>query len=148
MMVPGFCSGCRAPSLWCGAMQRLIHELIWRCCLKPAVNSSLTKFNYGQVATVHAAWWVLKVPNFVWLAMILLAATALSLNTIAREREEVRRAQTVLAQAEGQVIQAQTANRQLKAEIKNLKDDPRAIERNAQERLHYLRSNEIVVAVP
>jgi len=116
--------------------------------LKPAVNSSLTKFNYGQVATARAAWWALKIPNFVWLAMILLAATALSLNTIAREREEVHRAQTVLAQAQGKVSQAQTVNRELKTEIKKSKDDPRAVERAAQERLHYLRSNEIVVAVP
>src|SRR5438067_12673042 len=125
MMVPGYYSGCQAPNLWCGAMQRPTHELIWRCYLKPAVNSSLTKFNYGQAATVRSAWWALKIPNLVWLAMILLAATALSLNTIAREREEVRRAQIVLTQAEGQVIQAHTANRQLKTEIKNLKNDPR-----------------------
>ena len=116
--------------------------------MKPAVNSSLTKFNYGQAATVRAAWWALKIPNFVWLAMIMLAATALSLNTIAREREEVHRAQAVLAQAQGQVSQAQNVREQLKVEIKTLKDDPRAVERAAQERLHYLRSNEIVVAAP
>lgn len=116
--------------------------------MKPAVNSSLTKFNYGQVATVRAAWWALKIPNFVWLAMIITAAAALSLNTIAREREEVHRAQSTFAQAEGQVTQAQTANQRLKVEIKKLKDDPRAVERAAQERLNYLRSNEIVVAVP
>ncbi len=134
-------------SLWCGAMRRLTHELIWRCYLKPAVNSSLTKFHYGQVATVRAAWWVLKVPNFVWLAMIVIAATALSLNTIAREREEFRRAHAALAQAQGQVTQAQTANRRLKDGINNLKNDPHAVECAAQERLNYLRSNEIAVAV-
>ncbi len=80
--------------------------------------------------------------------MIMTAAAALSLSTMAREREEVRLAHTAVAQTQGQVIQAQTVNQQIKVEIKNLKDDPHAVERAAQERLNYLRSNEIVVAVP
>jgi cell division protein FtsB len=114
--------------------------------LKPAVNSSFTKFNYGQVATVRAAWWALRIPNYVWLAMIITAAAALALNTIAREREEVRRAQTALAQTQGRAAQTQTVNQRLKDEIKGLKNDPRAIGRAAHERLNYVHQNEIVIA--
>jgi cell division protein FtsB len=116
--------------------------------LKPVVNSSLPKITYTQVSTARAAWWALKIPNYVWLAMIMAAAAALSLSTLAREREEVRRAQAAFTQAQGRVAQVQTANQRLKTEVKNLKNDPRAAERAAQERLNYVRPNEIVVAVP
>jgi septal ring factor EnvC (AmiA/AmiB activator) len=113
--------------------------------LKPAVNSSLTKFGYTQVATARAAWWALRLPNYVWLAMILVAAAALSLNTIAREREEVRRAQTSYSQTESRFQQAQTENQKLKTELKSLKQNPGVAGRAVQDRLHYVRPNEIVV---
>ena len=114
--------------------------------MKPAVNSSLTKINYGQVATVRAAWWALKIPNYVWLAMILTAATALSLNAMTRESEEVRRAEAARSQTAGRVTQAQTSNQQLKGEVQSLKNDPEVAARAAQERLNYLRPNEIMIA--
>lgn len=114
--------------------------------MKPAVNSSWTKYNYHQVAQARTAWWALKVPNYVWLAMMITAAAALSFTTIAREREEVRRAQTAYSQTEGQAKQAQSQNEQLRAGIKGLKNDRRALDRAAQDRLNYVRPNEIVVS--
>lgn len=113
--------------------------------MKQVVNSSLTKLNYDQVATAHAAW-ALKIPNYVWLAMILVAAAALSLTTVAREREEVRSARAAYAQTQERARQAQAQTERLRIEIKNLKENPRAAERVAQEQLNYVRPNEIIIA--
>ena len=113
--------------------------------MKPVVNSSFTKYAYEQAVPARAAWQSLRIPNYVWLAMLMTAAGALSLGTLARERQEMRQATAAYVQTQGLVKGAEAQNLRLKAEVKGLREDSRAAERVAQERLNYVRSNEIVV---
>jgi cell division protein FtsB len=115
--------------------------------LKPAANTSATRIlNHPQAALVVAASRVPRLPGYVWLAMIIIAAAALSFGTIARARGEMRQARTAHAQAHAQVKLVESANELLKSRLQNLQQDHRAIERAAQDRLNYVRPNEVVVS--
>ena len=118
--------------------------------MKLVANSYSAKISYGQVTATREtslAWLqTLRMPNWVWLAMIFLAASALALTTIARERTQLHSARTLHAQTEQRLAQAQAANEKLKGKIRTVKNDSRAVEKIAQERLNSVRANEIVVA--
>jgi cell division protein FtsB len=79
--------------------------------------------------------------------MLLAAASALSFSTLARARAEAQSARLSYAQTEGRLRQAQTENVRLQVEIKELRENPRTAERLAQDRLNYVRPNEIVISV-
>jgi len=115
--------------------------------LKPVINSSFTKVDYNQIATARPAWWALKVPNFVWLAMIMMATAALSFSTLTREKAEARSAQTAYSQTQGRAQQTQAENERLTSEIKRLKGNSRASRQAVRDRLNYVRPNEIIVSI-
>jgi cell division protein FtsB len=118
--------------------------------LKLVANSYSAKIAYGQVTAtreVSRAWLqALRMPNWVWLAMIFLAASALALTTIARGRTQLRVATASSVQTEQRLAQTQTVNEKLKGKIRSVKNDSRAIQSLAQDRLNSVRANEIVVA--
>lgn len=119
--------------------------------MKQVVSLSWAKTNYSQIADAPvrslALLKTLRLPNWVWLVMVFIAMAALSLANIARshaELREARSAQTVTAQ---QLRQVQSVNAGIRTELGGLKNDLRQSERAAQQRLNYVRPNEIVVAV-
>ncbi len=118
--------------------------------MKLVANSYSAKIAYGQLTATREASrvWVqaLQMPNWVWLAMIFLAASALALTTIARERTQLRVATASHVQTEQRLAQVQEANDKLKGKIGSMKKDSRAVENIAQDRLNSVRANEIVVA--
>ncbi|HZS08075.1 MAG TPA: septum formation initiator family protein [Blastocatellia bacterium] len=119
--------------------------------MKQVANSYSAKINYGQIAATGEASraWVraLRMPNWVWLMMIFLAAAALALTTIARERTQLQGARTSHARTEQRLTQAQAETEKLRAKVKSARNDPRVSENAAQDRLNYVRPNEIVVPI-
>ena len=114
--------------------------------MKPVVNSSLSKVNNHQIAAARSVWWAVKIPNFVWLAMIITAMAALSFSTLTREKAEARSAQTAYSQTQVRAQQTQAENQQLASEINRLKGNSRASRQAVRERLNYIRPNEIIVS--
>ena len=51
-------------------------------------------------------------------------------------------------QLQKEINQLQQENAQLRQHVERLKSDPDAIEHEAREKLHYARSNEVIVALP
>jgi cell division protein FtsB len=51
-------------------------------------------------------------------------------------------------QLQKEINQLQQENAQLRRHVERLKSDPDAIEHEAREKLHYARSNEVIVALP
>ena len=72
---------------------------------------------------------------------------ALALTTIARERTQLLESRTSHAQTQQRLIQTQAETEKLRAKIKSVKNDPRVSENAAQDRLNYVRPNEIVVPI-
>jgi cell division protein FtsB len=88
------------------------------------------------------------IPNYVWLAMILLTATLLSFSTLWRSRTQMQTAQSVRAATHSRLVQAQSANEELKTQTLQLRTNTRAAAQVAQAQLHYVKRNEVVVATP
>jgi cell division protein FtsB len=87
------------------------------------------------------------IPNYVWLAMLLLAATLLALSTLVRAGGQAAQARNAHADTQSRLIQAQTANSELKNQTRQLRQNPRAAAQAAQAQLHYVKRNEIVVGL-
>ena len=51
-------------------------------------------------------------------------------------------------QLQQEMKQLQQENDQLREHVERLKSDPDAIEREAREKLHYAKANEVIVALP
>jgi cell division protein FtsB len=86
------------------------------------------------------------IPSYVWLAMILLAASLLGVTTMARARGQWQKAQSAHQATASRLQQAKTANAELKARTNLLRQNSRAAAQAAQEQLHHVRPNEIVIA--
>lgn len=119
--------------------------------MKLAGTSYTAKINYGQIAVARdnsRAWLQsLRLPGWGWLLMVFLAAAALALTVIARERTQLREARGSYAQTIQRLKQTQAQNETLKAATKNLRVDARAGNNTAQDSLNLIRANEIVVPV-
>jgi Flp pilus assembly protein TadG len=87
-----------------------------------------------------------KVPNYVWLAMIVLAFTALSFSTYRRAQDTEQDAVQSHAVVSSRVQNVKAANKQIKKQTEQIKTNPRAAEAAAQQQLRVLRRNEVVVA--
>lgn len=92
--------------------------------------------------------WLPHIPNYVWLAMIILTAMALSVTSYLRAQDMEREAKTTHSFVMTRVEDAKALNQQLKKQNQQLKQNPRVAERAAQEQLRVLRRNEVVVALP
>ncbi|MFN0119912.1 MAG: FtsB family cell division protein [Blastocatellia bacterium] len=116
-------------------------------------NVSAERLFYGQVATVRetavtsvfSLWQALRMPGWVWFSMLLLASALLALTVVARERGHLRNVRMSYEQTAQRLATSKLENEQLKHRLQSLEKNPRAYERVAQERLHYVRANEIVV---
>jgi hypothetical protein len=125
---------------------------IWRCGLKRAVNSYSTRavsaISYAPTTTIRFFWWIPQVPNYVWLAMIILTVSALSVSTLVRSQEQEREAKSSYSYFKTRVENAKGVNLQIKAQTEQIKNNPRVATQAAQDQLRLVRPNEVVVAVP
>ncbi|MEO6723912.1 MAG: hypothetical protein ABIP14_01295 [Blastocatellia bacterium] len=90
--------------------------------------------------------WIPHIPNYVWLAMIVLTFTALSVSTYRRAQGIEQEALQSQAIVFSRVENLRATNQQIKHLTAQIKTNPRAAEAAAQQQLRVLRRNEIVVA--
>lgn len=88
-----------------------------------------------------------RVPNFVWMAMIVLAVAALSYSAYSKSRGQERAAKDSYEQTAARVENAKSANRHTRAQTARIKQNARTAAAAAQSQLGYVRRNEVVVAV-
>jgi hypothetical protein len=120
--------------------------------LKRVSNSysarAVSALNYGPTAAERYLWWVPQIPNYVWLAMIVMALFALSISTLMRSREQEREARASYIQAQTRVENARGVQRDIKERTGQIRNDSRVAAQVAQDQLRLVRANEVVVAVP
>jgi hypothetical protein len=107
---------------------------------------TISAINYGPAEVGQYFWWVPRIPNHVWLAMIVLAVMALSVSTLMRSREQEREARATYDYTRTRVENARERQRDMRERTGQIRNDPRVAAQVAQEQLHLLRVNEIVVA--
>jgi hypothetical protein len=107
-------------------------------------------FPVGTRATAKAKSenWIPHIPNYVWLAMIVLTFTALSVSTFLRAQQAEQEAVQSHAVVSSRIENVKVANKQLKQQTQQIKTNPRVAEQAAQKQLRVLRPNEVVVARP
>jgi hypothetical protein len=91
--------------------------------------------------------WIPKIPNYVWLAMIVLTVAALSYSAYGRARQHEREARDSYNQTSTRVENARSANHRIKAQTERIRRNPAAAAQSAQDRLRLIRRNEIVVSL-
>ena len=87
------------------------------------------------------------IPSWVVFGMILLATLAVCVTVNMRTRAKFQIAQQQFSVMQSDVESLRNVNQSLKAEVEQLRNDPRAIESAARARLTMVRSNEYVVPV-
>ena len=87
------------------------------------------------------------IPSWVVFGMILLATLAVCVTVNMRTRAKFQIAQQQFSVMQSDVESLRNVNQSLKAEVEQLRNDPRAIESAARARLNMVRSNEYVVPV-
>ena len=87
------------------------------------------------------------VPSWVVFGMILLATLAVCVTVNMRTRARFEIAQQQFSVMQSDVEALRNVNQSLKAEVEQLRSDPRAIESAARANLNMVRSNEYVVPV-
>lgn len=102
----------------------------------------------GRATPAEYLSWLPRIPNFVWLAMMILTVVALSLSTLARSFEQEREAKESFSYTQDRVERAKEANRSLRERTAQIRSDRRKAAQVAQDQLHLIRANEVVVAVP
>ncbi len=119
--------------------------------MKQAVNSYSTRTSV-RVRSVgfegaRSLWWMPRFPNYVWLAMIILAISALSYSAYSSAREQEREARDSFNETSARVENAKNANRQIKEQTTRIKQNPEVAAQAAQNQLRLIRRNEIVVSL-
>ncbi|HZI18774.1 MAG TPA: septum formation initiator family protein [Pyrinomonadaceae bacterium] len=87
----------------------------------------------------------LSIPSWVVFCMIMLATFAVCVTVTMRTHAGMRSAEGEFRQVSAEVETLRDGNAKLRLEVERLKEDPRAIESAARERLNMVRSNEVVV---
>ena len=87
------------------------------------------------------------IPSWVVFGMILLATLAVCVTVNMRTRARFQIAQQQFSMMESDVETLRNINQSLKADVEQLRNDPRAIESAARANLNMVRSNEFVVPV-
>jgi cell division protein FtsB len=87
------------------------------------------------------------IPSWVVFGMILLATFAVCVTVNMRTRAKFQLAQQQFSAMESDVETLRGVNQSLKADLEQLRNDPRAIESAARARLNMVRSNEYVIPV-
>lgn len=119
--------------------------------MRQVVNSyvakSVVSVGAGRETMVQAWELVARVPNFAWLMLIFLTVSALSVSTLLRSREQHREAAASYAHTQSRVEGAREINQNIRRQTDHLRNNSRAGELAAQQRLRLVRRNEVVVAV-
>lgn len=113
--------------------------------MKQGFDSSSTKLYSAQLVVPRAAFETLRIPNYVWVVTALLALVLLAVAAVYREREGLRRAQTSYQFTQQKVEATQLNNELLRRELQALQHDKAVIARETQEKLNYVRPNEVIV---
>jgi cell division protein FtsB len=87
------------------------------------------------------------IPSWVVFGMILLATFGVCVTVNMRTRARFQLAEQQFSAMESDVETLRSVNQSLKADLEQLRNDPRAIESAARARLNMVRSNEYVVPV-
>lgn len=87
------------------------------------------------------------IPSWVFFGMILLATSAVCVTVNMRTRAKFQVAQQQFSVMQSDVETLRTINQSLKADVEQLRNNPRAIESAARANLNMVRSNEYVVPV-
>jgi len=103
---------------------------------------------YVTDVRLRDAWWIPEIPNYVWLAMIILAVSALSISTLMRSQAQEREAKASYSLVKTRLENAKGINLEIKEQTQRIKNNPQVAAQVAQGQLRLLRPNEIVVAIP
>ncbi len=116
--------------------------------MKQVVSSYSANLTFTQSSVLgeRVAALVPPIPSYVWLAMLLLAATLLGVSTMLRARGQMATARNSYAVSDSRLAQAQAANTEIKDKTNLIRTNSQAAAQAAQERLHYVKPNEIVIA--
>ena len=116
--------------------------------MKQVVNSYSANLTFTQAPVLgeRVAALVPPIPNYVWLAMLLLAATLLGVSTMLRARGLIITARNSYTVTDSRLAQAQAANLAIKDKTNLIRTNSHAAAQAAQEQLHYAKPNEIVIA--
>lgn len=113
-----------------------------------AVRSRTLPVGTRVTTKAKAERWIPHIPNYVWLAMIVLTFTALSVSTFLRAQQAEQEAVQSHAVVSSRVENVKATNKHLKQQTAQIKTNPRVAEQAAQKQLRVLRPNEVVVARP
>jgi len=113
-----------------------------------AVRSRAFPARTRAASRTSAKNWIPHIPNYVWLAMIVLAFSALSVSTYRRAQDAEADALQSHAVVSSRLENVKATNHQIKQQTQQIKTNPRAAEAAAQQQLRVLRRNEVVVARP
>lgn len=117
----------------------------------PRANSSLASVQQVSIEILGTRTEVRRrggiIPSWVVFSMILLATLAVCVTVNMRTRAKVHVAAQQLTAMQTDVEALRSVNQSLKAEVNQLRTDPRSIELAARARLNMIRSNEYVVPV-
>jgi hypothetical protein len=109
---------------------------------------TISALNYGPTAGERYLWWVPHIPNYVWLAMVVMAFFALSISTLMRSREQEREARASYIETQTRVENAKGVQRDIRERTGQIRNDPRVAAQVAQDQLRLVRANEVVVVTP
>lgn len=120
--------------------------------MKRVANSysarTISAVSYGPDLAARYLWWIPRIPNHVWLAMIILAVSALSVSTLMNSQEQEREAKAAYTYTKSRVENAKGVSQQIKERTEQIRRNPNVAAQAAQDQLRLVRRNEIVVAVP
>jgi hypothetical protein len=86
-------------------------------------------------------------PNYVWLAMIILTISALCYSAYTRAREHEREARESYKETSARVENAKSANKRIKDQTTRIRQNPEAAAQAAQNQSRMIRRNEVVVSL-
>ena len=116
-----------------------------------SANASLTSMQQISVEIIGSRADVRRrggiIPSWVVFGMILLATLAVCVTVNMRTLARVQMASQQFSVMQSDVETLRNINESLKAEVEQLRNDPRAIESAARARLNMVRGNEYVVPV-
>ncbi|MFN0084541.1 MAG: hypothetical protein ACKVX9_04065 [Blastocatellia bacterium] len=120
--------------------------------MKGEVNTyakAYTAKSYPTTLTGSGVAWrkMPRIPNFVWLAMIIVAITALSYSAYNRSRQQEEEARASYNETAMRVENARVTNRRIREQTDRIRRNPAASAEKAREQMRLLRRNEIVVSI-
>jgi cell division protein FtsB len=98
-----------------------------------------------EVFPVALSW--LRIPSWMFLAMILMATLGICSTVITRSKAELKASTTEYGRISSEIASIRRSNTSLQVEIRRMASDPGTIESAARERLGMVRPNDVVVPI-